>query len=199
MPNVARKPAGARAEHDRVILVRLMIVGWAVLGALVWQINQPENGLTAPWQKDIRPVVQTFVPEQWAFFTKSPQEEAVTAYVRGPDGHWVIGGQFPHSRQENAFGWNRKSRAQGVELGIVFSAVEKGAWLRCPHASRDMACLLRLAGARDDHVKAVANPSLESSLCGPVALVKTAPVPWAWRIRGLSGRPSEVAFVDVKC
>ncbi|WP_157887512.1 SdpA family antimicrobial peptide system protein [Frondihabitans sp. PAMC 28766] len=166
---------------------------------MVYQVNQPENALTSPWQIAARPVVQTFLPEQWAFFTKSPREEVLTSFSETASHGWQSSSLFPHSRADHAFGWNRVSRAQGVEIGLISAGLKKTDWRKCPASDGSLECVGRFASSADASREKVENASLRPTLCGPTAIAKIKPDPWAWRVQGLRGEEKSVAFLEVQC
>lgn len=152
-----------------------------------------------------RTQAQLLMPEGWAFFTRSPREPWVHVYAReldadGAEGAaWVEISAPPLSHASNLFGLRRETRREGLESGIVIAALAEEAWAPCrlPELST---CL-----ARASVVERIDNPSATPSLCGEVALVSYAAVPFAWiRNRPRSSLsefavPTRFAKVELTC
>jgi len=197
--DIAKQGVKAPRPAYLAMFTGALIVGWAIIGMLAFQINQSQNALTATWQKDSRQVVQTFLPEQWAFFTKSPREAVLLPFAYSERDEWSSISEYPHSRAAHAFGWDRKSRAQGIEIGLVYSGMKASDWVVCSDIDSVFECLGRETSASKSDWPTVNNPSPDPTLCGTVALSSVQPDPWAWRSQGLSGEQISVSIVDVKC
>ncbi|MEA9984600.1 SdpA family antimicrobial peptide system protein [Subtercola sp. RTI3] len=171
------------------------------MSAFVFDTNQPDNVLTSTWQTSIKPVVQTILPEQWGFFTKSPRDDVILPYSYSNGLQWSAAGLYPHSRAEFAFGLNRVSRAQGVEVGIIYKAVldENGTWTDCDEGTSALDCLTTLAAKPGPAWVTVANPSPDPTICGKAALSKAEPIPWAYANIGQADQSISVVLVEVTC
>jgi antimicrobial peptide system SdpA family protein len=165
--------------------------GWAAVGLVVVHVNLPPNALILPGESAYRADVVKVVPEGWAFFTKSPRDAAYVPYERAADGTWRKAELWPHSRPSNAFGLDRRSRAQGVELGILQSAVGRAGWVEC--YDRADTCFERAPLER------AVNSSPEPSLCGDVGVAQQFPVPWVYARSGERVGRSLVGRVRVTC
>jgi antimicrobial peptide system SdpA family protein len=113
-----------------------------------------------------------WAPQGWAFFTRSPKEQRVFTYVHTPRG-WASPSRTPHGRLRNALGFNRASRAEGVETALLLYDLGAVPWGKCRGAPT--ACLDAI-GVRARLRNASPNPTF----CGTVGLVLQDPVPWAW-------------------
>ncbi|MFD9436147.1 SdpA family antimicrobial peptide system protein [Streptomyces sp. NPDC060002] len=147
---------------------------WAVVIAYVAQEQLPKNVLSLPGQTKARHTVANMAPQGWAFFTKSPRDAEIVPYKKSASG-WKQASLTPHSSPHNAFGLDRRSRAQGVEIALLLSAAQKDDWHACT-SSRPQ-CLAGY-GAPGRHLR---NRSPEPTLCGTVGLLQEKPTPWAWR------------------
>ncbi|MFJ8079273.1 SdpA family antimicrobial peptide system protein [Streptomyces sp. NPDC096205] len=154
---------------------------WVMLAAMTWllpalyviQTHLPGNTLTFPGQDTVATTVNRLAPQGWSFFTKSPRDSELQPYVLR-DGAWRDQLMAPHSAPHNAFGLNRRSRSQGIEMALLLAQADGLRWTKC---DRDLAaCLDRAA-----EPGTIANPVPEPTLCGRVALVEQKPVPFAWR------------------
>lgn len=192
----AREIAGARAR--RIGLTALLTWGILAAGGLfALQVNFEENVLTAPWQKEIRADVVAIVPERWAFFTKSPRDETMTAYARESDGQWRETTGFPRAQPQHAFGMSRTVRAAGIELGLLQMNASGQEWQDCNTGESANTCIEGVAATETP--VAVSNPTPEPLLCGDIALVGETPAPWAYAHIGQGAPTLRVALLEVAC
>lgn len=169
----------------------LLAAVWGILFVYVALPSLPYNPIRPPRADLVK--LHSIVPQGWAFFTRDPREARNLAFRRAGEG-WVSALWAPHARPANAFGLNRASRAQGVELGLLLSEVSSpGLWVGCEAQPQD--CLERAQIAAR-----VRNISPKPTLCGTIGLARQPPIPWAW----LSARerivmPSQVVKLEVAC
>ncbi len=141
--------------------------------------------------------IRVLLPQGWGFFTRDPREARIIPFGLDTEGEWTELGLGPHSRARWLFGLDRRSRAQGLEIGTLFGAVPDDAWVDCdsgPTSMEPRACLDAASPLQVD------NPSPIPSLCGQIGLVRREPVPWAWR--GAADQiemPAQVLRLDVRC
>ncbi len=167
-----------------------LALAWSVLIANVVYPMLPYSAVDMPTSRAIKPTL--WAPQGWAFFTKDPREQRAFLYQR-LHGRWTDLKKAPHAEPRNAFGLNRASRAQGVELALLMQSVPAAAWRDCNGDPR--ACFSSAATA-----PAVRNVSPRPTVCGTVALVFQAPVPWAWAgSRRPVHMPSRYAVVEASC
>ncbi|MFE1926450.1 SdpA family antimicrobial peptide system protein [Streptomyces asoensis] len=166
---------------------------WAVAIAYVVQEQLPKNVLSLPGQTKARHTVTNMAPQGWAFFTKSPRDAEIVPYKKSADG-WERASLTPHSSPHNAFGLDRRSRAQGVEIALLLSAAQKDDWHAC--TSGRTRCLAGY-GAPARHLD---NRSPRPTLCGTVGLLQEKPTPWAWRdLVAEAHTPEQVMVLEVRC
>lgn len=179
----------------------LLLVGlWAMFASFVFLTNQEENVLTSPWQRSMRPAIQTIAPEQWGFFTKSPRDESLVPYSYEVTTGWEADALFPHSQPQYLFGLNRVSRAQGLELGLLYAAIADNDWVTCDeYSSRSIDCLAKLTSQRDDSWSEIRNSSPAPTVCGRGALAREFSTPWAYARVGQAGTEPLVILIDVSC
>jgi len=188
---------GGALPIRRVTIFALVLTAlWTLVGGFVYLTNQPENVLTTSWQNSVKTNVQTILPEQWGFFTRSPREDELLPY-QYRSGQWASASAYPHSKAQYAFGWNRISRAQGIEIGVLYKEVADRAWHECSPGSSVTNCLAGLA-AEAEWIP-VSNLSPDPTLCGRTAISKSLPPPWAWANIGQAKQDVSVIFVDVAC
>ncbi|MFD5479969.1 SdpA family antimicrobial peptide system protein [Streptomyces hawaiiensis] len=173
--------------------VIIVCAAWVMVITYVAQVQLPKNVITLPGQKSVRHSIANMAPQGWAFFTKSPRDPEMVPYQKTP-GAWKPLSLTPHSSPRNAFGLNRESRAQGVEIALLLSAAQKGDWRDC--ASSRQQCL-------DDFgapARRIENRSPDPTLCGTVGLLQEKPTPWAWRdLIPESHSPERVMVLEVTC
>jgi antimicrobial peptide system SdpA family protein len=164
-----------------------LVIGYVLLGQL------PPTALSLPFVDSVRQPIRVLATQGWAFFTKSPREAHVVAM--GPQGsEWRSVMLAPHSEPRNAFGFNRASRAQGVEMGILIGALRPSNWVDC--GGQTVAECVRKAVAVG---ASVTNPMPAPTLCGAVALVKSEPTPWAWASQEADAMPLSMSYIEVSC
>jgi antimicrobial peptide system SdpA family protein len=154
-----------------------LMLGWSLLFLYSVHAALPYNPVTLPLERSVR--IARFLPQGWAFFTRDPREERLTALRELRDGRLVPLTRAPHARAVNAFGLNRRSRSQSVEMGLLVAAAheqKKDPWVACD--GREVGCVAVLE--RGAHVLTVRNPAPRASLCGRIVLELQPPVPWAW-------------------
>ncbi|MSR07332.1 MAG: SdpA family antimicrobial peptide system protein [Gemmatimonadetes bacterium] len=164
---------------------------WVVVAAYSLQAVLPHNPIRLPLEREIE--ARRWLPEGWAFFTRSPREADVSFYALR-DGDWVSLVRSPHGRPSNMFGFNRASRAQYVDAALIMTTIPADAWTGC--RGTPAACLDRAKRAPKDFVSKAGHPTL----CGEIGLVRQQPVPWAWAAGGKPvAMPFSVVRIAVQC
>jgi antimicrobial peptide system SdpA family protein len=166
-----------------VAAVALVAVLYAVHAAL------PVTPFGLPF--DDRQTVRTFVPQGWAFFTKSPRSPEPTVYGYDPDGSWRTLSFGPQATPGNLMGLDRLGRSQGTELAIILNRLPAKAWSNCDQQPVDC-----LSGLQPRYT--VVNYSTHRSICGDVGVSVQEVLPWAWRNLP-AVMPSKVARMTVAC
>lgn len=173
--------------------VATVCTAWIIVIAYVAQEQLPKNVISLPAQEKVKYTVVNLVPQGWAFFTKSPRDPEMVPFKKAP-GDWQPLTLTPHASPRNAFGLNRESRAQGVEIAMLLSAAKKDDWREC---SDDRQHCLKSFGTPARHVE---NRSPDPTLCGTVGLLQERPTPWAWRdLMPEAHSPERVMVLEVKC
>lgn len=182
-------PATAAGARRFALLVLVFI--WAIVALYDIEAAVPPAVLELPFAADLRPFIVTLAPQGWAFFTRSPREERFLPYAWTGSG-WRYGQMGPHAEARNAFGLDRASRAQGVELGLLYSAIPSDAWDAC-----DTEPTICFDQARTSNVQ---NRMPAPSICGTWAIALQPPLPWAWREAATETiMPSRVVRLAVQC
>lgn len=188
----AARPGSEAAQRRLGRAVVAIAAVWAVIGLYVVHSQLPSNTLELPGQDAAHASIQMVAPQGWAFFTKSPREPDMVAWVPGAGGTWNQALSAPHSEVRNIFGLNRRSRAQPVEMGLLASTVPAERWLDCDDGDIPRC----LAGAP---AVSVENPSPQPLLCGPVGVSRQQTLPWAWAGAADTRMPAAVLRLEVRC
>jgi antimicrobial peptide system SdpA family protein len=181
-------------------VTRTSLIGiWVVVVTVIFGVPAlysihaalPPNVVSLPLEELID--ARRWAPQGWGFFTRSPREPQVLPFARDPAETWRFAGLPPHVQVAWAFGLNRRSRAQGVEIGLLLGTLPQKVWKSCD--AEPVVCVTHAV----DAVK-ITNESPSPTLCGRVALVRQEPLPWAWAADGADEvMPSEIVLLDVSC
>jgi antimicrobial peptide system SdpA family protein len=137
----------------------------------------PSNVLsTRSPQDQVRLAFNVLASEDYGFFTKNPQSDALRAF------HEVGGSVYdvtttPQNKPTNLFGLSRTQRAQGPELANI-SDQKSAAWVACPTTKTESDCI---TAAFRRHAASVQNSSPVRTVCGDIVLADEVPVPWSYR------------------
>ncbi|MCM1974409.1 MULTISPECIES: SdpA family antimicrobial peptide system protein [Streptomyces] len=173
--------------------VATVCIAWIIVITYVAQEQLPKNVISLPAQEEVKYTVVNLAPQGWAFFTKSPRDPEIIPFKKAP-GDWRPLALTPHASPRNAFGLNRESRAQGVEIAMLLSAAKKDDWREC---TDDRQHCLKSFGTPARHVE---NRSPDPILCGTVGLLQERPTPWAWRdLMPEAHSPERVMVLEVTC
>ena len=142
---------------------------------------------------NLQQTVMSLIPEGWGFFTKSPRDPEMQVAVlhNGKLQKLNIVSSF---NIQYAFGFNRQSRAQGLELDGLLSRLETASlWHDCQQNVSDCAQTLQVQ-------KRLVNSAQFPTLCGDLVLYQSRPIPWAYRnIKPTLNMPSRQTRVEVVC
>lgn len=162
----------------------------SLIGIYSIETMLPFNPLRLPLRTELQTSV--WMPQGWAFFTRDPQEERLYMLRLGRDG-WHDFSCGTHADLCNGLGLSRRSRALGIEMGLLFGYTQAKNWRPC-RSQRPEACLTELPAAE------VRNPNQQPLVCGDIAMVLRAPTPWAWwREHPKLLLPSRVTRLRVLC
>ena len=140
---------------------------------------------------DLRSTVMSLIPEGWGFFTKNPRDPEIQVAVlhNGRLEKLNIVSSF---EAKYAFGFNRLSRAQGLELDNLLGQLQtSGLWHDCQQKASVCAQSLSVQ-------KRLLNSAAFPTLCGDLVLFERRPVPWAYRNMN-PNMPSRLIRVEVVC
>ncbi len=168
-------------------LTSITLASILVMGVLI--ANMPYNPIRNS-QRDVNLV--GLMPQGWAFFTRSPREPQLYLYqsVEGK----MTKVSYSNTGLESWFGFNRKVRFKGVEMGHLFEKVQQYEWLACEGDLNDCPELQTLPA------HPVENIAQLHTLCGEYYLVHRSIVPWAWFRSGDDVHmPSKIIKISVSC
>jgi antimicrobial peptide system SdpA family protein len=170
-----------------------LAMAWSLLILYAVHIELGVNALDLPFESTIKPPLQAVIPEGWGFFTRDPREARLLPF-RNESGVWLAANEGPNGEPWNALGFNRAARAQGVELGVIETAIPSEAWKPCSAEIAD--CFDKLSTPTT-----VTNPIPNPTLCGDVGLAKRNVLPWAWAssVSDETGMPSNVVRLKITC
>lgn len=189
---MADRVDGAVASRvGRTLAISLALL-LALLAATVY-VAWPDNVLTGPGQHTIGSSLQSYLPQGWAFFTRSPEAPALVPYRANSSGQWERIDTLPQSSLRNLFGLSRNQRAQSTELALVADSVKR--WTKCDNYLGT--CLRMSAKAAPTSLR---NPDDHPFFCGSMTLVLQTPVKWAYRNDTTqTDRVSQFAVLDLNC
>ncbi|MGW0809508.1 SdpA family antimicrobial peptide system protein [Nonomuraea sp. NPDC002799] len=174
-------------------VVVTLALGWAVVIAYVVIGQLPAAALRLPGQRAVSEPARAVAPQGWAFFTRSAREPREIAWSRAADGTWRRAGPGPHAEPRNLWGFDRRSRAEGIERGMLLAGVPAATWRDC--RNEVVACL----GLPGPSVP-VHNPAPDPILCGTIEVTRQEPLPWAWSSAAAQTHmPLKVVRLEVRC
>src|SRR5256885_14361051 len=97
------------------------VFGWSTVFCYSIHVRLPFNPIRLPFESKL-PII-AIVPQGWGFFTREPREPSVEVFTQ--NGHPLIDSNASPS---NYFGLSRRTRALGVELGLILSQVREDQW-----------------------------------------------------------------------
>jgi antimicrobial peptide system SdpA family protein len=173
-------------------LLFVMVIGfWVVLFAYSVHSALPFNPIKLPFARYL--YANAFMTQGWKFFTRNPREEDFKVFAKDANGNWKNALRGANASPRNLFGLKRDTRAQGIEMGLIVSVIQKDKWQKCeekPEVCLDRAPLALVFN------NVIQNPTL----CGELGLVLQEPTPWAWsRARKEVIMPSKALRVEVVC
>lgn len=183
-------------QFSRISIIPLIF--WGAVGMVIAtyavHVHWPYNVIALPFERPIASAVNSILPQGWAFFTRSPREEAILVFRKVGDQQWQDTDIGPNAEPSNFFGADRRARAQGLERGIITSSVPDDSWRKC-HQELEV-CL----GLQVENSVTVYNPTPNPTMCGPLALVSRSPVPYSYREHVTERWATErVARVEADC
>ena len=183
--------AASQEQQDLRLGRRIVAAGAIALVLVVYVLHAalPATPFQLPFAG--KRVINTVLPEGWAFFTISPRSPDVVVFGAQPDGGWERITVNAHSGSGSMLGLDRRNRSQGTEVALIANQVPPEVWNDC---SRDpLDCLDALIPTRT-----VANFANHRTMCGEIGMIMQEVLPWAWRDLNTT-MPSKVVRVNVTC
>jgi len=130
-----------------------------------------------------------WLPQGWNFFTRSGRESIHMLYRHSGPGGWE---RMTRPAMTDWLGFGRRPRATNVELGRLLVRMPESAFQRC--AADVGSCLDSRAIYTE--LKAPLHPNV---VCGDVAIIRQAPIPWAWSHSRKEPMPMDALRLRVIC
>jgi antimicrobial peptide system SdpA family protein len=192
--SVSNPPRMMTSKKTRKATIALYSLAWSAIAVVVAlrvaRTALPENA-AVPTSQPLS-ALHILLPQGWSFFTRDPREERISVFVRRGPLAWTNASSTTIADPRNAFGLDRTSRAQGLEVSHLVASVPDTAWTPCRYDST--ICLDSVY-----HSDATANRVANPRLCGEVGIVLRPPVPWAWRHSAGVRMLARVARLTVRC
>ncbi len=172
----------------------VLIVSFTSLCAFVLVIFFSSIGFN-PVQSEVshQRLIKTFIPQGWAFFTRSPREAQSILY--SVVGETLIPVKHKHSGFSKAFGLNRKSTAIVTEASLLRANIPDSVFMNTQWGYQAD----RIGEFPKTSFK-VTNEMGQAILCGEYVLVFQKPVPWAWsKSMEEMDMPAKVARLEIVC
>lgn len=168
-----------------------VVLLWCALALKVLISSLPYNAMSGSRMKAAG--LATILPQGWAFFTKDPRETNYFAY-EARNGELVSILQ-PNASPENYFGFTRRTRVRGVELGGIIERIANYQWVDCPNgAAADWSTVDTIPAQK------VINTAYDPTFCGVIYLEQKKAIPWAWsKSRQSISMPSKLIKLEVVC
>lgn len=179
----------------KLCLIALGLIATTSSGTLyIAKSTVPESALSLPAEDMIR--TTSFVPQGWAFFTKSPLEPTLTVWKETSSG-WHRSDRGANAEVRNAAGWNRAPRADAIRLGEVMAMTLE----QMPDGAECQGHKQKLATCvQDVSPVSVTMPAAAAPFCGKFAVVSQEPQPWVWANRGLVvDMPRTAWLITARC
>ncbi|GAA4145694.1 SdpA family antimicrobial peptide system protein [Leifsonia shinshuensis] len=116
----------------------------------------------------------------WGFFTRDAREDRVSvAIMQHGASTWEILDQDSIVQPKYMFGLSRLSRAESVDINVLYSAIDEDAeWVECPAPQDLTGCIEPLVPI----TRVALSPARPEPLCASsVALVRQTPIPYGYR------------------
>ncbi|WP_191267543.1 SdpA family antimicrobial peptide system protein [Nocardiopsis terrae] len=170
----------------------MALVILALAGSIFYAL--PSNTLSFRDGGTVRTLFARTMPQNWAFFTKPPNDPELVPYTVNEAGAVEFASTMPNGRVDNLYGLSRTQRAQGPEIANLANQIEE--WTDCGSLNGD--CLSGVASGAP--VQRIENTSPVPTLCGKVVIARTEPVPWTYRDKYRGWRiDDEMALIEARC
>jgi antimicrobial peptide system SdpA family protein len=140
----------------------------------------PSNVFSPTGPEGVTKSVSMVFLQGWGFFTRDAREDRVSlAAKRTSATGWEILDQDAIFQSKYAFGLSRLSRAESVDINVLYSSLaEDVEWTECSSGQRLAECISRLKPV----ARVGLSPIRPDPLCSSdLALVRETPIPFGYR------------------
>ncbi|MEN2737173.1 SdpA family antimicrobial peptide system protein [Microbacterium sp. X-17] len=144
----------------------------------------------------VKSVSKVFL-QGWGFFTRDAREDRVSIAIKRPgNSEWSILDQDAIVQPKYAFGLSRISRAESIDINILYSAIDEDEeWVECLPEQSMSSCL----GTLEPVAHAAVSPVTREPVCSSrLALVRHTPIPYGYRELTRAKRTQAVSLT-VRC
>lgn len=142
----------------------------------------------------------SFVPQGWAFFTRSPREAQITIYKKDKNANNFIIINQRHAHYSNLFGLIRRPSKLLGELQMIKRQIPKEHYVDTTFSYQTLKIIDDKELINSLSLETCENRFYGSDLCGEYIIVFQKPVPWAWskNIRNVK-MPCKMIKVKILC
>lgn len=155
-----------------------------LLFIISFSFSYPKTPIKMPNSLEV--TVSKLFTQGWGFFSKNPRDEKFYA-INLKTGDYV--GEWPNMTLGNFYGFKKKGRAQGIELGRLYEKANPSNMKKCNNSPQQ--CLTKLKAIK------IENDIEHPTILGDIGIIKEEPVPWAWVNNYKSAMPSKVMRLKV--
>ena len=174
-----RGPRGRRSMTPTIGVGVAYACLLAAAGTWSLAATLPSNILWGRTQlSPLRVELNTIAGQNFAFFTRSPEDAQIIAYRLNSDGATIDSLMVtPQGKAANLFGLSRTQRAQGPELANLVRVIRPEGWADCTGLDHPT-CVARAGGQPKMLLR---NDSPVPTVCGQVVFTVETTTKWAYR------------------
>lgn len=157
----------------------------------------PPTVVTGPPVTALRPIVAELLPQGWAFFTK-PVDSEVIRVTAITEGHFREITAAPGAALSSLWGWDRRSRLQGLETTGLLTGITHEEWTPCQ--STEIEACANAASTAQTHPESIRSTLSRPTLCGEIVVVAGTITHWEYRyLTPQTFLPQEALALHIDC
>ena len=171
-----------------------LILVWAIAIFFVFLSGVQESPiLVSRLTKNIQ---VAFIPQGWAFFTKSCRDPVVSVFqIIGDSALAEI--QTTQNRENPISSFNRIDRVQMLEISAILEQVDSGEWRVC---GEEVTLCKTPQSLKEANVVTILNKAINPTMCDDLFLTVVDTVPWSWaELTSREKMPGKAVRLHVKC